>query len=61
MIGWPEVFRLLAERYGWTPAQILDLTLVQAAMFLGARTADDPPTILLTEEQYHRFIRASHA
>lgn len=61
MIGWPEVFRLLSKRYGWTCDQIMQLTVVQAAMYLGARTADDPRTVLLSQDQYEAIMSSRHA
>lgn len=61
MIGWPEVFRLLARRYGWSPAEILALTVTQAAMFLGARTADDARTILISQEQYEAMMESRNS
>ncbi len=40
------LFRLFAEKYGWTPRQVGDLTLGQALMLLGSSSGQSNPEII---------------
>jgi len=55
-VGWPELFRACAQRFGWPPEVVLELTPDQAAMLLGAITADDPKTVMLSPAEYRRLF-----
>ena len=38
--GWPHVYKVFAERFGWTPDQINNLTLFQMSIYLGGITLE---------------------
>ncbi len=40
------LFRLFAEKFGWTPRQVGDLTLGQALMLLGSSSDQSNPEVI---------------
>ncbi|GAB4133030.1 MAG: hypothetical protein Kow0040_14740 [Thermogutta sp.] len=53
---WPELFRLCAQRFGWPPQVVAELTPGEAAMLLGVFTVDDPKTVRMSPQQYRQLF-----
>lgn len=53
---WPELFRICAQRFGWPPQVVAELTPGEAAMLLGVFTVDDPKTVRMSPQQYRQLF-----
>lgn len=56
-LDWPELFRACAERFGWPPDAVLDLTALEASMLLGA-DIDRPArrTVWMSPQEYRQWL-----
>jgi hypothetical protein len=51
--AWARIYLELSRAYGWTPAEINQLTIYQAAMYLGVPLAE-MGRVRMSIEQYQR-------
>ena len=59
--SWGELIRACAERFGWPPAVVLELTPLEAAILLGAKEPTGRRTVWLGGPQQVRQYQAALA
>ena len=53
--AWPRIYLELSRAYGWTPAEINELTIYQAAMYLGIARAERSRVRMSIPEYERRY------
>jgi len=55
-LNWQDLFRLCAERFGWPPQVVLELTPLEAAMVLGVQVDQPRRTVWMSPQQVQAFL-----
>jgi hypothetical protein len=58
--SWARIYRELSRAYGWTPAEINQLTIYQAALYLGVPPAERGRVRMSIDEYQRRYGAANN-